>query len=149
MGHEKILVIDDDQGLIDIIQANLEPEGFRVLGATNGAEGLRLLKAEKPNLVILDVLMPGMDGWGVLQQIESDPQTAGTPVMMLTAVCGDEPAIRGLEGGAVEYATKLFYPSDLVASVKIMLRVFDPPLRRQYRQQRIAKRRRSLQDRRQ
>lgn len=149
MGHETILVIDDDQGLIDIIQANLEPEGFRVLGATSGPEGLQLLKTEKPNLVILDVLMPGMDGWGVLRQIESDPQTAGIPVMMLTAVCGDESAIRGLEGGAIEYATKPFYPSDLVASVKIMLRVFDPAMRRQYRQQRIAKRRRSLQDRRQ
>lgn len=149
MGQEKILVIDDDQGLIDIIQANLEPEGFQVVGATNGIDGLRLLKAEQPSLVILDVLMPGVDGWGVLRQMQADPRTAAIPVIMLTAVCGTEDAIRGLEGGAIEYTTKPFYPADLVASVKIMLRVFDPTLRQQYRSQRIAKRRRSLTDRRQ
>lgn len=149
MKQDKILVIDDDQGLIDIIQANLEPEGFRVVGATNGSDGLRLLVDEQPSLVILDVLMPGIDGWDVLRQIQSDPRTAAIPVIMLTAVSGTENAIRGLEGGAVEYTTKPFYPADLVASVKIMLRVFDPVLRQQYRNQRIAKRRRALSNRQQ
>ena len=140
----KVLVIDDDQSLLEILQTNLQAEGFEVVTASSGSEGLAKLKSDKPDLVILDVLMPGMDGWEVLRKIEEDPDTAGTPVVMLTAVHGTDQVIRGLEEGAVEYITKPFYPADLIATVKIMLKVFDPSMRRYYREQLIAKRKRSL-----
>jgi DNA-binding response OmpR family regulator len=139
-----ILLIDDDRAMLEIVQTNLEPEGYRVLGAANGVEGLRTLKAERPDLVVLDVLMPEMNGWEVLRKIEEDPQTAGIPVIMLTAVSGDEDVVKGLEGGAVEYITKPFFPLELVARVKILLRVFDPALREDYREHHLAKRRRAL-----
>ncbi len=139
-----ILIIDDDRAMVEIVQANLEPEGFRVVGASNGVEGLQLLKKERPALVVLDVLMPQMNGWEVLRRIEEDPETAGVPVIMLTAVSGDEHVVKGLEGGAVEYITKPFFPLELVARVKILLRVFDPALRKNYREHHLAKRRRAL-----
>ena len=144
MGENKILAIDDEPAILEIEKEALEAEGFKVTGATSGPEGLKLLREEDPDLVILDVLMPGMDGWEVLRRIESDPTTAGVPVIMLTALGGDEDILRGLEEGAVEYITKPFHLQDLVAAVRIQLQVFDPLLRRQRRQALIAKRRRFL-----
>jgi len=144
MGENKILAIDDEPAILEIEKEALEAEGFKVTGATSGPEGLKLLREEDPDLVILDVLMPGMDGWEVLRRIESDPTTAGVPVIMLTALGGDEDILRGLEEGAVEYITKPFHLQDLVAVVRIQLQVFDPILRRQRRQALIAKRRRFL-----
>ncbi len=144
MSKNRILVVDDEPGIVDIARANLEGQGYTVIGAYDGEEALELIREERPDLVILDILMPEMDGWDVLERIESDPDLSGIPVIMLTARVSDEDVLRGLETGAVEYMTKPFYPQDLVAAVKINLHVFDPQLRQQHRRLLAEKRRRLM-----
>ncbi len=144
MSKCRIMVVDDEPGIVDIARANLEGSGFSVIEAYDGEEALRKIKEEKPDLVVLDILMPEMDGWDVLERIESDPDLSGIPVIMLTARVSDEDVLRGLETGAVEYMTKPFYPQDLIAAVKINLQVFDPQLRQQHRRQLAEKRRRLM-----
>jgi two-component system alkaline phosphatase synthesis response regulator PhoP len=139
-----ILVVDDEPGLREIVRVNLEAAGYRVLEAAEGQEALDLVEREHPDLLILDLMLPGMDGWEVLRRLESRPETAGLPVIILTARAGDEDRLRGLEEGAVQYITKPFYPEDLVATVKIILQVFNAGMRQQYRQQLIAQRRKLL-----
>ncbi len=144
MGKSRILVVDDEPGIVDIARANLEGYGYDVISANDGEEALRKVKDEKPDLVVLDILMPEMDGWEVLQRMEADPELSGIPVIMLTARVSDADVLRGLETGAVEYMTKPFYPQDLVAAVKINLDVFDPQLRQQHRRSLAEKRRRLI-----
>ncbi len=140
----KILVIDDEPGIIEIVEANLEGDGFVVVSASNGKEGLEKIKSESPELVVLDVMMPEMDGWEVLRRVEQDPDTAGLPVIMLTAKAADEDYIHGLEEGAVEYITKPFYPQELVNRIKITLMVLNPRMRDERRRNLIAKRKRLM-----
>jgi len=140
----RVLVIDDEPGILSIVQVNLEASGFQVDVAETGEAGLAQARQHPPDLMILDVLLPGMDGWEVLEQVEQDPELAGLPVIMLTARASDTDILRGLEQGAVEYLTKPFYPADLVAAVKINLRVFDSALREQHRRELIARRRRLM-----
>ena len=144
MGGPKILVVDDDPDIFEIVETNLVGAGYRVVRAGDGAEGLRKVRSEQPDLVILDVLMPELTGWEVLAEIEADPATAGLPVIMLTCKSEDQDILRGLEEGAVEYLTKPFYPENLVASVKILLGVFDRAMRDERRLQLIARRRRLM-----
>ena len=146
MSAATILVIDDEPGIIDIVSTNLVAEGFRVISAENGEKGLELALADSPDLVVLDIMMPGIDGWEVLRRLEADPDTAGTPVILLTARIEDTDVLQGLERGAVEYITKPFYPENLVASVKINLMALDPELRGEHRK-RLIERRRAVLDR--
>jgi len=139
-----ILVVDDEPGVVEIAQVNLEPEGYTVLGASDGLEGLAKIRSAKPDLVLLDIMMPQMDGWEMLRRMEADPEMAGIPVIMLTAKTQNEDILRGLEGGAVEYITKPFYPENLVASVRIILEAFDPRLRQGWRENLIARRKRLM-----
>jgi DNA-binding response OmpR family regulator len=140
----RVLVVDDDPDIYQIAEANLAAAGYEVRGAADGLEGLRMVREYAPDVVVLDVLMPELDGWEVLSRIESDPETAGIPVVMLTCRSEDADILRGLEQGAVEYITKPFYPEDLVASVTIILSVFDSVLRDERRRQLIARRRRLM-----
>jgi DNA-binding response OmpR family regulator len=140
----KVLVVDDDSDIYQIVEANLVAAGFDVRGASNGIDGLRQIRDYAPDVVVLDVLMPEMDGWEVLRQIERDPATAGLPVVMLTCRSEDADILRGLEQGAVEYITKPFYPEDLVASITIILNVFDSTLRDERRRHLISRRRRLM-----
>ncbi len=140
----KVLVIDDEPGIIEIVETNLEGDGFEVISASNGKEGLEKIKSEQPELVVLDVMMPEMDGWEVLRRVEQDPDTAGLPVIMLTAKAADEDYIHGLEEGAVEYITKPFYPQELVNRIKITLMVLNPRMRDERRRNLIAKRKRLM-----
>lgn len=141
MNREKILIIDDEPGIIDIVVTNLRAEGFAVFSALDGETGLLIAQRERPNLVILDIMMPKMDGWEVVRRLESDPATAGLPVIMLTAKVDDADVLEGLERGAVEYITKPFYPENLVATVRINLRAFDSALREEHRAKLIETRR--------
>lgn len=143
-GGRKILVIDDEPGIVEIVETNLEGDGFLVISASNGKEGLEKIKNEGPELVVLDVMMPEMDGWEVLRRVEQDPDTAGLPVIMLTAKAADEDYIHGLEEGAVEYITKPFYPQELVNRIKITLMVLNPRMRDERRRNLIAKRKRLM-----
>ena len=140
----KVLVIDDEPGIIDIVEANLEGDGFEVISASNGKEGLEKIKNEQPELVVLDVMMPEMDGWEVLRSLEKDDSTAGLPVIMLTAKAADEDYIFGLEEGAVEYITKPFLPQELVNRIKITLMVLNPRMREERRKNLISKRKRLM-----
>ncbi|MBM3134959.1 MAG: response regulator, partial [Chloroflexi bacterium] len=90
-----ILVVDDEPGVVEIAQVNLEPEGYTVLGASDGLEGLAKIRSAKPDLVVLDIMMPQMDGWEMLRRMELDPEMAGIPVIMLTAKTQNEDVLRG------------------------------------------------------
>jgi DNA-binding response OmpR family regulator len=140
----KVLVIDDEPGIIEIVEANLEGDGFEVISASNGKEGLEKIKSEQPELVVLDVMMPEMDGWEVLRSLEKDENTAGLPIIMLTAKAADEDYIYGLEEGAVEYITKPFLPLELVNRIKITLMVLNPRMRDERRRNLITKRKRLM-----
>jgi DNA-binding response OmpR family regulator len=140
----KVLVVDDDPDILEIVRVNLEAVRYQVVGASTGAEGLAKVRSDHPDLVVLDVLLPEIDGWEVLRRIEADAETAGVPVIMLTCKSEDADILRGLEEGAAEYVTKPFYPENLVASVNILLNVFDQTMRDERRRQLIARRQRLM-----
>ena len=115
----RILVVDDDPSLVELIQYNLEGEGYSVTVAYNGQEGLRTFFAERPDLIILDVAMPKLDGYTVCQRVR---ELAETPILMLTAKGREEDIIRGLDSGADDYLTKPFRVGELLARVRAVLR---------------------------
>lgn len=115
----KILIVDDDPMLSELIGYNLEHEGYAVVRARDGQEGLRRFQQEQPDLVILDVTMPKLNGWEVCEHIRS---VSDTPVMMLTAQGREEDIIRGLDLGADDYLTKPFQVKVLLARVRAALR---------------------------
>ena len=142
MSKKTLLIVDDEPGLVEMLQAGLEIEGYRVATALDGPTALRLVHAEQPALVILDIAMPGMTGWEVLDHIEANPETAGTPVVMLTALTADADAVRGLEMGALDYITKPFDFQHLVRVIGMISDKLDSRGQDQYRQQIIAQRKR-------
>lgn len=115
----KILIVDDDPMLSELISYNLESEGYTIVRAGDGREGLRKFEAEAPDLVILDVSMPKLDGWQVCERIRA---VSDTPVMMLTAQGREEDVIRGLDLGADDYLTKPFQVRVLLARIRAALR---------------------------
>lgn len=117
--RERVLVIDDEERIVGIVRAYLEKEGFRVLTASDGREGLALARREKPDLIILDLMLPAMSGWDVCRELRRE---SATPVIMLTARDDDTDKIVGLELGADDYVTKPFNPKELVARVRAVLR---------------------------
>jgi diguanylate cyclase (GGDEF)-like protein len=122
-GAEKhILVIDDDRNLRKIIQTNLELAGYAVSTASSGDEGLSLLDTFQPDLVVLDVMMPMMDGYEVARRIRRHPSSAHVPIIMLTAKAEVEDKLAGFDAGADDYMTKPFGPQELLARVKAKIR---------------------------
>lgn len=119
---ERILVVDDDPDILKFIRVNLELEGFGVEVATSGADAIEAVSAQPPDLVLLDVMMPGMDGFGVLRRLRAHPAAANTSIILLTARTLPEDRIRGLELGADDYITKPFDVDELIARVKAVLR---------------------------
>ena len=125
---DKIVLIEDDPGIRTVIRLALKGAGFlSVCEAGNGADGLALVLWEKPALVILDLMLPGMDGLAVCSAIRMTPSVAGTPIVMLTARSTEEDIVRGLELGADDYITKPFSKAILVARIKAALRRTSPP----------------------
>ena len=121
-----ILVIDDEKDLIKLVDHHLSREGYLVIGAKNGIEGLDIAQKHKPDLILLDIMLPKMDGWEVCKRLKSAPETAHIPVVMLTAKAQEIDKIIGLELGADDYITKPFSPREMVARVKAVLRRFEP-----------------------
>lgn len=119
---ERILVVDDDMDIVRLVRSYLEKAGYQILTAYDGETALRLLKTEKPQLLILDLMLPDRDGWDVARTVRSDPQLAATPIIMLTARVEDNDKIVGLEIGADDYITKPFNPREVVARVRALLR---------------------------
>lgn len=114
----KVLVCDDERHIVRLIQVNLERQGYQVVTAFDGKEGLEKIRSEKPNLVVLDVMMPYMDGFEVLKTIRREPETENLPVIMLTAKAQDKDVFEGYHYGADMYLTKPFNPMELVTFVK-------------------------------
>ncbi len=119
---DRILVVDDDRDIVRLVRSYLEKAGYQILTAYDGETALKILKAEKPQLLILDLMLPDKDGWDVVRLVRSDPQIAATPIIMLTARVEDTDKIVGLEIGADDYITKPFNPREVVARVRALLR---------------------------
>jgi len=119
---DRILVVDDDRDIVRLVRSYLEKAGYQILTAYDGETALKILKAEKPQLLILDLMLPDKDGWDVARLVRSDPQIAATPIIMLTARVEDTDKIVGLEIGADDYITKPFNPREVVARVRALLR---------------------------
>jgi two-component system alkaline phosphatase synthesis response regulator PhoP/two-component system response regulator VicR len=115
---KKILAVDDEKAIVRLVQVNLEREGYQVVTAYDGREALEKVASERPDLVVLDVMMPYMDGFEVLQQMKKDPETRDIPVIMLTAKAQDADVFRGWQSGVDCYLTKPFNPMELKAFVK-------------------------------
>jgi DNA-binding response OmpR family regulator len=114
-----VLVVDDEQRLVSVVKAYLEQEGFRVVTAANGRDALHVARQEKPDLIILDIMMPEVDGYEFLRIHRKERDT---PVIMLTARVADNEKVIGLELGADDYVTKPFKPRELIARVRAVLR---------------------------
>ncbi len=119
---QRVLVVDDDKSIIKVLSAYLKQSGYQVLTAFDGEMALYTLRRERPDLVILDLMMPKRDGWEVIQLIRADKTLAVTPIIMLTARVEDTDKIVGLELGADDYITKPFNAREVVARVKSLLR---------------------------
>lgn len=115
---KKILAVDDEKHIVRLVQINLEKEGYEVITANTGREALEKVAAEKPDLVIMDVMMPEMDGLEALAALKNDEATANIPIIMLTAKAQDADVFRGWQTGADLYLTKPFNPMELVTFVK-------------------------------
>ena len=118
---KKILVVDDERNMVRLLQVNLQREGYEVLTAFDGVEGLEMARTENPDLVLLDVTMPRMDGFDVLNALRGHEDTSGTPVVILTARSKDADVFQGYESGADAYLTKPLHPTELTAVIKKML----------------------------
>jgi CheY-like chemotaxis protein len=113
-----VLVVDDEPAMRALCRVNLQLEGIDVLEAQDGREAIAVATAEHPDLVLLDVMMPGVDGWEVAERLEADPATRDVPIVFVTALAGPDDRARGAAVGAVGYLTKPFDPLDLGAIVK-------------------------------
>jgi DNA-binding response OmpR family regulator len=114
-----IMVVDDEKRLVSLVESYLSQEGYRVVSAHNGKDALGVARREKPDLIVLDVMMPEMDGYEFMRKHRTD---SNTPIILLTARVDDEEKVIGLEVGADDYMTKPFRPRELVARVRAVLR---------------------------
>lgn len=124
MANEKILVVDDEENIAELISYNLTSNGYKVIIANNGNDAVKLAVEEKPNLILLDLMIPGKDGYDVCKDIRSNSEIRNTPIIMLTAKSEEFDKILGLELGADDYITKPFSVRELLARVKAVLRRF-------------------------
>lgn len=119
---KKILAVDDERHILRLVQINLEKAGYEVVTGSNGREALEKVRSEAPDLVVMDVMMPEMDGFEALKQLKENSDTANIPVIMLTAKAQDADVFHGWQSGADLYLTKPFNPMELLTFVK---RIFD------------------------
>lgn len=122
MSKERILVIEDEEDILALIHFNLVKEGFRVECATTGEEGFKKAKDVRPSLILLDLMLPGMDGLDVCRQLRQSPDTKDFPIIMLTAKGEEHDIVKGLELGADDYLPKPFSPQVLLARIRAVLR---------------------------
>lgn len=125
MSEQTILVVDDEQDLLDLIEYNLKKEGFGVLKAENGQDGIKMAREHNPNLVLLDIMMPKMDGLEVCDQMRADASLKHIPIIFLTARGDEKTEVEGLDKGADDYITKPISTTKLISRIKAVLRRFD------------------------
>jgi two-component system phosphate regulon response regulator PhoB len=126
MARERILLIEDEPDIAEVLQYNLEKEGFQVELASRGDAGLESVRRENPELILLDLMLPGLDGLELTRLLKRDPATAHLPIVMLTARSEEVDRIVGLELGADDYISKPFSPREVVLRVKAVLRRLQP-----------------------
>jgi two-component system, OmpR family, alkaline phosphatase synthesis response regulator PhoP len=122
---KKILAVDDEKHIVRLVQVNLERQGYEVITASDGKEALEKVASEHPDLLVLDVMMPYMDGFEVLQNLRRNPETREIPVIMLTAKAQDADVFRGWQSGVDCYLTKPFNPMELITFVKRIFKSLD------------------------
>ena len=127
MATQTILVVEDEPDIRKLVQYNLAQERFKVLEAEDGEQALKILQREKPNLVILDLMLPGLSGLELCKILRERPQTVQLPILMLTAKAGEADKVIGLEIGADDYLAKPFSPREMVARVRAILRRSEAP----------------------
>ncbi|MEI7473638.1 MAG: response regulator transcription factor [bacterium] len=122
MPKEKIFIVEDEEDILELVRYNLAKEGYEVDGVMSGEEALKVIKQKMPDLIILDLMLPGVDGLQVCKTIKSTVETKHIPVVMLTAKGEESDIVMGLELGADDYVTKPFSPKVLMARIKTVLR---------------------------
>ncbi len=118
----KILIIEDEPDIRELLTVSLGGEGYIVVPAATGEQGLKLARSERPDLVLLDLMLPNLSGLEICRQLRADPDLVSVPVLMLTATSSEMDKVVGLEVGADDYVTKPFSPRELLARVKALLR---------------------------
>lgn len=122
MAKERILVVEDEEDILELVQYNLQREGYQVLGVASGEKALKTAGAEALDMIVLDLMLPGLDGLEVAKALKSDSKTKDIPIIMLTAKGEEADIVTGLELGADDYVTKPFSPRILTARIKAVLR---------------------------
>jgi two-component system, OmpR family, alkaline phosphatase synthesis response regulator PhoP len=122
MAKEHILIIEDEENIQELLQYNLSKEGYRTVGAMSGEDGLKKVRKESIDLILLDLMLPGMDGLEVCKALKKDEKTQNIPIIMLTAKGEESDVVTGLELGADDYVVKPFSPRILLARIKSVLR---------------------------
>jgi phosphate regulon transcriptional regulator PhoB len=122
MAKGKILIVEDDRDILEMIEYNLREEGYATISALNGEDGVNLAGREQPDLIILDIMLPIIDGFDVCRNLKSNDTTARIPIIILSAKSQEADKVVGLELGADDYVTKPFSPRELIARIKAILR---------------------------
>jgi DNA-binding response OmpR family regulator len=120
--RKKILVVEDDEDLVELLRFSLKNAGFAIGTAGDGVEALKKARTVSPDLILLDLMLPELDGFAVCEILRQDPATASVPILMLTAMSGELARVAGLEAGANDYMTKPFSPRQLIARVQTLLK---------------------------
>jgi DNA-binding response OmpR family regulator len=134
----RTLIIDDEAPIRLLCKVNLEAEGIEVLEAGDGITGLEVARAEKPDAILLDVMMPGLDGWNVAEELLADESTSAIPIIFLTARADLRDRVRGMDAGGLDYITKPFNPLELASVVRQVVDAVERGEREQLRTERIA-----------
>src|ERR687885_262872 len=142
----KVLVIDDEAPIRLLCRVNLEAEGMEVLEAADGPTGLQAAREERPDVVLLDVMMPGLDGWQVAERLLEDSSTSEIPIIFLTARAEFSDRARGLDIGGVDYVTKPFNPVELAPLVRGLLQRIDRGERDELRSEKLSELRRLMEE---
>lgn len=133
-----VLVIDDEAPIRLLCRVNLEAEGMRVLEAADGPSGLEKARSKRPDVILLDVMMPGLDGWRVAEELLDDPETREIPIVFLTARAEFRDRARGLDIGGIDYVTKPFNPVELAPLVRGLLDRLEAGERDELRREKIS-----------
>jgi len=119
--RKRVLVVEDDTEMVDLLRFNLQKAGFAIATATDGIEALKKVRSLAPDLILLDLMLPELDGFSVCEILRQDPDTASIPIIMLTALSNELARMTGLASGANDYFSKPFSPRQLVSRVKDLL----------------------------
>ena len=122
MARRKILIIEDDRDIVEMVEYNLREEGYATVSALNGEDGVNLARSEQPDLIILDIMLPIVDGFEVCRTLKSDDTTSHIPIIILSAKSQETDKVVGLELGADDYITKPFSPRELIARIREIMR---------------------------